>query len=112
MTQIFIFAAQSVTGAVVTIIGLLLVAGMIGYLSAWFYAKSVYVPVIKKLQSEKDDLIHQVEALNRQVEVMKGEIIKLNGTIEGQNSRIKSLEKELEEKNREMKKIAKPVKDI
>jgi peptidoglycan hydrolase CwlO-like protein len=111
MTQLFILAAQSVTGAVMTIIGLLLVAGIIGYLSAWFYAKSVYTPVIKKLQSEKDELTSRVEGLNRQVEVMKSEIIKLNGTIEGQRERIKSLEMEVDEKNKELKKLAKPVKE-
>jgi peptidoglycan hydrolase CwlO-like protein len=112
MTQLFFQAAQSVTSAVITIIGLLLVAGIIGYLSAWFYSKSIYVPIVNKLQSEKDELIHQVEGLNRKVEVMKGEINKLNGTIDGQNAKINSLEKELEEKAREMKKVAKPVKDI
>jgi cell division protein FtsB len=111
MTQLFILAAQSVTGAVMTIIGLLLVAGIIGYLSAWFYAKSIYTPVIKKLQSENEELKTRIEGLNRQVEVMKSEIIKLNGTIEGQGERIKSLEKEVDEKTKELNKLAKPVKE-
>lgn len=112
MTQLFIPAAQSVTGAVITIIALLLVAGIIGYLTAWFYAKSVYTPIIRKLQSEKEELIRQVETLTGQIEVMKGEMIKLNSTIEGQDARIKVLEVEIEEKNKELKKIPKTVKDI
>jgi len=112
MTQLlFIQIAQSVTGAVITIVGLLLVAGIIGYLSAWFYAKSVYTPVIKKLTKEKEDLIVQVEGLKRQVEVMKGEIIKLNTTVEGQGVKIKALQHEIEEKNLEIKKLAKPLKE-
>ena len=53
MTQLFILLAQSVTGAVITIIALLLVAVIIGYFTAWFYAKSVYTPVIKGLEAEK-----------------------------------------------------------
>ncbi|HEX2976617.1 MAG TPA: hypothetical protein VHO68_11835 [Bacteroidales bacterium] len=112
MTQLFIPAAQSVTGAVITIIALLLVAGIIGYLTAWFYAKSVYTPIIRKLQSEKEELIRQVETLTGQIEVMKGEMIKLKSTIEGQDARIKVLEVEIEEKNKELKKIPKTVKDI
>lgn len=112
MTQLFVLAAQSVTGAVITIIGLLLVAVVIGYLTAWFYAKSVYTPIIKGLQKDKEDLTAQVEHLNRQIEVLKGETIKLNGTIESQGEKIKTLEHTLEEKNNEIKKMSiKPVKD-
>ena len=56
MTQLFILLAQSVTGAVITIIALLLVAAIIGYFTAWFYAKSVYTPVIKGLEADKENL--------------------------------------------------------
>lgn len=112
MTQLFILAAQSVTGAVITIIGLLLVAGIIGYVTAWFYAKSIYTPVINGLQKDKENLTAQVENLSRQVEVMKSEIIRLNNTIETQSEKIKTLESEIEEKTREIKKMsARPLKE-
>lgn len=112
MTQLFIFAAQSVTGAVITIIGLLLVAGIIGYVTSWLYAKSVYTPVIKALEKDKAELITRVEGLNRQVEVMKSQVIQLNSNIETQAEKIKILEFEIEEKNKEIKKITtKPVKE-
>lgn len=112
MTQLFIFAAQSVTGAVITIIGLLLVAGIIGYVTSWLYAKSVYTPVIKALEKEKAGLIARVEDLNRQVEVMKSQLIQLNDTIETQAGKIKLLEKDIEDKNKEIKRITtKPVKE-
>lgn len=112
MTQQFVLAAQSVTGAVITIVALLLVAAVIGYLSAWFYSKSIYTPIVKGLQKDKEDLTTQVEHLNRQVEVMKGEIIKLNDSIEKQGEKIKTLQAEIEEKNKEIKKIlTKPVKE-
>jgi peptidoglycan hydrolase CwlO-like protein len=111
MTQLFVILAQSVTGAVITIIGLLLVAGIIGYVTAWFYAGSVYKPVIESLKKEKEDLTRLVESQNRQIEVMKAEIIKLNRTVEGQDEKIKTLEKEIEEKNREIKRTGRPVKE-
>lgn len=111
MTQLFLILAQNVTGAVIFIIGLLLVAAVIGFVTAWYYAKSVYTPVIKGLEKDKAELTAQVENLTRQVEVMKGEIIKLNGNIESQGEKIKTLEKQLEEKNNEIKRITKPVKE-
>ncbi|HEX2969962.1 MAG TPA: hypothetical protein VHO46_12755 [Bacteroidales bacterium] len=112
MEQLYFLAAQSVTGAVMTIIGLLLVAGIIGYVTAWFYAKSVYTPVIKALQKDKDDLTANVESLNRQLEVMKSEIIKLNSTIESQAEKIKALEQSVAEKDKEIKRMSvKPAKE-
>ena len=61
MELLFIQLAQSVTGAVVTIVLLLLVAAIIGYFTAWFYAKSVYVPKIKALEADKASLEKQVD---------------------------------------------------
>jgi peptidoglycan hydrolase CwlO-like protein len=110
MTQLFIQAAQSVTGAVITIIALLLVAVIIGYLTAWFYAKSIYTPVIKGLQADKEELTRQVEGLNRQVELMKSEITRLNSTVESQSEKIKTLGTQITEKENEIKKLTKTVK--
>ena len=71
MTQLFIQLAQSVTGAVITIVALLLVAAIIGYLSAWFYAKSVYTPVIKGLEADKAELNKQVAGLKDDISKIK-----------------------------------------
>lgn len=109
MTENYILIAQSVTGAVITIIGLLLVAGIIGYVTAWLYAKSVYTPVIKELQKDKENLTLQVEDLGRQVEVMKAEIVTLNSTIQSQDEKIRILQKEIEEKESTIKKMTKQV---
>jgi hypothetical protein len=65
MTLSFIILAQSVTGAVITIIALLLVAAIIGYLTAWFYAKSVYTPIIKGLEAEKADFKKRLPDLKK-----------------------------------------------
>ena len=103
MTQSFILLAQSVTGAVITIIALLLVAAIIGYFTAWFYAKSVYTPVIKGLETDKENLNRQVEGLNDDVK-------KLNGKVDKLNDKISKLAEELEEKEKEIKHLSKPKK--
>ena len=96
MTQFYILSAQSVTGAVMTIVGLLLVAAVIGYVTAWYYAKSVYTPVIKRLEGEKAEL-------QKQVADLKENVRKLNDITENLNRKIEGLEKELSEKDKLIK---------
>lgn len=103
MTQVYIQLAQTVTGAVATIVALLLVAAIIGYFSAWYYAKSVYTPIIKGLEADKADL-------NKQISGLKDDITKLNGTVEKLNSKISDLEKEISAKDKEIKELTKPKK--
>jgi len=103
MTQLFILLAQSVTGAVITIVALLLVAAIIGYFTAWLYAKSVYTPVIKGLEADKS-------SLNNQVAGLKDDISKLNGKVDKLNEKISKLEEEIAEKDKEIKHLKKPKK--
>jgi peptidoglycan hydrolase CwlO-like protein len=107
MTQVFIQVALSVTGAVITIVGLLLVAGIIGYVTAWYYAKSKYVPVIKGLEKDKENLISQVNGLQRDIAGLNSEISRCKTAIDEQAGKIVLLEKTIEEKNAEIKKISK-----
>ena len=104
MTLSFIPLAQSVTGAVITIVALLLVAAIIGYLTAWFYAKSVYTPIIRKLEEEKADLQQQVANL-------KDDIRKLNKEIDSLNEKTKELEKTLAEKDKLIADLRKKIKE-
>lgn len=104
MTLSLIQLAQSVTGAVITIIALLLVAAIIGYLTAWFYAKSVYTPIIKGLEAEKADLLKQVAGL-------KEDVRKLNNTVENLNGKINKLEGEIAKKEQEIKELSKKIKE-
>jgi peptidoglycan hydrolase CwlO-like protein len=103
MKPLFIILAQSNTGAVILIIALLLVAAIIGYLTAWFYAKSVYTPVIKNLEAEKEDLLKQVASL-------KDDKSKLNEKVANLNEKIGKLEEEIAEKDKEIKHLKKPKK--
>jgi peptidoglycan hydrolase CwlO-like protein len=95
MTRLIIILAHSVTGAVLSIAGLLLVAAIIGYLTAWFYAKSVYVPVIKGLEAEKADLQKQVAGL-------KDEVGTLGKKVDDLNERIGMIEAEAAKKDKEI----------
>jgi peptidoglycan hydrolase CwlO-like protein len=104
MTQLFIILAHSVTGAVIFIIALLLVAAIIGYLTAWFYAKSVYTPIIKGLEAEKADLLKQVAGL-------KDDINRLNKKVEDLNGKISNLEAEAAKKEKEIKELRSKIKE-
>ena len=103
MTLLFIQLTQTVTGAVITIIALLLVAVIIGYFTAWYYAKSVYTPIIKGLEADKAEM-------NKQIEDLKDDIVKLTAKVEKQSDKISRLEEELDQKGKEIKKLSKPKK--
>ena len=103
MTLLFILLAQTVTGAVITIVALLLVAAIIGYFTSWVYAKSVYSPVIKGLENDKTEL-------TRKVSVLKDDIGKLTSKVEKLNDKIVRLEEESAEKDKEIKKLSIPKK--
>lgn len=112
MTQLFIHLAQSVTGAVVFIIALLLVAVIIGYFTAWVYAKSIYTPIIKGLETDKENLIRQVNGLNEDVKKLNEDVKKLNGKVEKLNETISKLEKEAEEKDKEISHLKEVKKEV
>ena len=117
MNPLFLMLAEANTGNVILIIALLLVAGIIGYLTAWFYAKSVYTPVIKGLEAEKADLLKRVAGLEaekadllQQVAGLKDDLAKLTLRSDMQLERIGKLEKEIAEKDVELNNLKKPVK--
>jgi peptidoglycan hydrolase CwlO-like protein len=95
MRSLLLILAMSPALAAVLIVGLLLVAGVIGYLTAWFYAKSVYTPVIKKLEDEKAQLSHEISGL-------KSDIDKLEGKIKEFGKKVDELEKEVAEREKEV----------
>jgi peptidoglycan hydrolase CwlO-like protein len=104
MTPLFIFLTQSVTGAVATIVALLLVAAVIGYLTAWFYAKSVYTPIIKGLEAEKADLQKQVAGL-------KEDVSRLNSKVDELNSKINKLEADSSAKDKLISELKSKIKE-
>jgi peptidoglycan hydrolase CwlO-like protein len=97
MNTSFILLLQSAASAMTEIVCLILGAGLICFLTAWFYQKSVYTPIIKKLESEKEELIRKIEGLNREIENLKGKLATLENTIKEKDSVIVQKNKEIEE---------------
>src|SRR4030042_5783688 len=64
MSLIFILLEQTKGGAILEILSLLLVAAIIGYITAWLFYKSIYVRRISAIASEKDELNKQIIILN------------------------------------------------
>ena len=64
MSTFIIFLAQTKNESTVAIISLLLVAAIIGYITAWLYYKAIYVRRIKAIESEKDELNNHIVNLH------------------------------------------------
>jgi peptidoglycan hydrolase CwlO-like protein len=105
MTYLFLLQIQSVGGAVVTIAALLLVAAIIGYFTSWIYAKSIYYPVIKSLETDKNEL-------NSRITGLKDDRDKLNVKVEKLNDKISRLKEESVYKDKEIKKLNKSKKKM
>ncbi len=67
--------AQTLTGTVIEIIILLLVAGTIGYFTSYFFYRSIYRKKIHKLESDmkelqikNDELLDQIIKLKKELE--------------------------------------------
>ena len=70
--------AQTLAGTVIEIIVLLLVAGMIGYFTSYFYYRGIYRKKIHKLDSDlkdlqikNDGLLDQIIKLEKELEKKK-----------------------------------------
>ena len=103
MNTQLILLAQSATSAMIEIALLLLGAALIGFFTAWYYQKSVFTPVIKRLESEKEDLNKKIDGLNREISGLKADIT-------GLKSKIGELEKTISDKNLEIELLKKPKK--
>ena len=101
-TQVLIIA-QSASSAMIEIALLLLGAALIGFFTAWYYQKSVFTPIIKKLETEKEDLNKKIDGLNKEISGLKTDIT-------GLKSKIGELEKTISDKNQEIEQLMKPKK--
>lgn len=95
MNHLFIFLAISKTLSLVIIILLLVAAAVIGYLTAWLYARSVYTPVIKELEDERDELNKQVRVLKDDITILEKEKQKLEKESNGLKEKLSDIEKEI-----------------
>ena len=67
MNTAFIILAQTKGGAILEIILLLIVAAIIGYITAWLFYKSVYEKRLKEIESDKHQLNNRIINLNGEV---------------------------------------------
>jgi predicted flap endonuclease-1-like 5' DNA nuclease len=65
MSNLVILLAQTKNEATIEILSLLLVAAIIGFITAWLYYRSIYVKRIKAIESKKDELNLQIVDLNK-----------------------------------------------
>jgi peptidoglycan hydrolase CwlO-like protein len=103
MKLLFIILAQSTTGPIIEIILLLVGALLIGFFTAWFYQKSVFTPIILRLEAEKEDLNKKIDGLNKRID-------DLNNEISGLKRKVADLEKVISEKEKEIAELKKPKK--
>jgi peptidoglycan hydrolase CwlO-like protein len=93
MNTILILLLQSATSAMIEIALLLVGAGLICFLSAFYYQKSVFTPIIKKLEAEKEDLNKKIVGLNNDISGLKAKIGELENTIAAKDKEIEQLKK-------------------
>jgi predicted flap endonuclease-1-like 5' DNA nuclease len=84
MNTLLILLVQTKSVATIEIISFLLVAAIIGYVTAWLYYKSVYVRRIKVIESEKDEL-------NKEIAKLYEDKNKLNTELNEKDKEIKNL---------------------
>jgi uncharacterized membrane protein (DUF106 family) len=73
-----IFLANMKVTAIVEVIVMLLIAGMIGYLTSYLYYKGIYLRKINKLKSEKEELNKRISALEQTLKDKEQEIARLS----------------------------------
>jgi hypothetical protein len=86
MTTEMIILQQTNTGAIFEILLLLIIAGLIGYLTAYFFYKSVFTKRINILEGEKVEL-------KKHIETLFSEKAKLEQVIKDKDGEIESLRK-------------------
>jgi len=71
MNTLLILLAQTKSGATIEILSLLMVAAIIGYVTAWLYYKSIYEKKIKAVESDKHELNNRIVNLDADIFKLK-----------------------------------------
>ncbi len=82
MNTLLILLTQTKVAAAIEILLLLLVASLIGYLTAWLYYKSVYIRRIKAIESDKSELNSRVDKLKAESNSLHKNLIEKDHQIE------------------------------
>ena len=113
MSTLLILLAQSKSAAAIEILSLLLVAVIIGYITAWLYYKSIYVRRIKAIEAEKNELNkslrekdNEIEYLSKEVNTLKALQAEAVHETDDMKSKNKRTEQMLDEKDKALDYIA------
>ena len=71
MNTLIVLLVQTKSGATIEILSLLLVAAIIGYVTAWLYSKSIYSKRIKAVESDKHELNNHIINLGGDIANLK-----------------------------------------
>lgn len=82
MNELTILLAQTKFEATIEILALLLVAAIIGYVTAWLYYKSIYERKIKAVESDKHELNNRIVNLDADIFSLKKSLRKKDYEIE------------------------------
>jgi predicted flap endonuclease-1-like 5' DNA nuclease len=88
MNSLIILLAMTRIQATIEILSLLLVAGIIGYVTAWLYCKSIYEKKLNAAESDKHEL-------NNRIVNLDGIIVDLHKNIEDRDAEIEHLNLEV-----------------
>ena len=102
MNTLIILLAQTKSGATIEILSLLLVAAIIGYITAWLYYKSIYEARIKVIESEKEELNNKIVKLDADNSNLHNSLREKDKDYQ---ARIKVIESEKEELNNKIVKL-------
>jgi len=86
MNTLFIILQQTQTSAILEILLLLVIAGLIGYLTSYFYYKSVYTKKINILDGE-------ITALKKHIDILSTEKTRLEKSIKEKDAEIEAMKK-------------------
>ena len=67
MNTLIILMVQTKSEAAIEILALLLVAGIIGYVTAWLYYRSIYRKNLKAVESDKHELNNRIVNLDEEI---------------------------------------------
>ena len=82
MNNLLILLAQTKSEATIEIISLLVVAGIIGYVTAWLYTKSVYGKKLEAVESDKHELNNRIVNLDAEIFNLKKSLGEKDNEIE------------------------------
>jgi predicted flap endonuclease-1-like 5' DNA nuclease len=105
MNTLLVLLEQTKSEATIEILALLLVAAIIGYVTAWLYTKSVYAKRLTVVETEKDELSNQIVIINTDRGNLINNLREKDKEVEKLNINLREKDKEMEHQILEIKAV-------